>query len=319
MNTFELPSFITAESKYEDEHSARRLSRLAKSGALIRVRRGLYLPADVWSSLTPWHKYRVKIQSVHETAVGKPVFARESAAQIIGLPLIGTPKDVQTIVPRGRIGGQSSNGVHRLNGIDRDPKPWEMFGLLVTPPVQTARDMAVRLPLTKSLAAMDRLLQGKVFPGSPPQMNLTFTEQHVIDSVALLPNETQRGRVMRVLEAANGLSQSAGESLSRAFMILNGFPRPTLQVEFRDGRGRIGFPDFDWEEYKTLGEFDGYEKYSAQKYLKGKTPSEVVVEEKNRENRLRALGYNVVRWTWDDLKYPQRLIALLHEAGLPSK
>ena len=101
-------------------------------------------------------------------------------------------------------------------------------------------------------------------------------------------------------------------------MIQSGFPIPNLQVPFRDNRGLIGYPDFDWEEIKLLGEFDGFEKYSSQQYLKGKTPSEVVVAEKNRENRLRALGYNVVRWVWDDLRDERRLIALLHEAGLPS-
>ena len=44
-----------------------------------------------------------------------------------------------------------------------------------------------------------------------------------------------------------------------------------------------------------------------------------MVEEKNREDRLRAKGYNVVRWVWDDLKDSRRLVRLLHEAGLPSK
>ena len=101
-------------------------------------------------------------------------------------------------------------------------------------------------------------------------------------------------------------------------MIQNGFPVPTLQKPFHDDRGLIGYPDFGWEEIKLLGEFDGYEKYSSQQYLKGKTPSEVVVAEKNRENRLRALGYNVVRWVWDDLREEKRLIALLRNAGLSS-
>lgn len=319
MNAFEVLPFITAENKFVDEYSARRLSRLAMSGRLVRVRRSLYLPADTWHSLKPWEQYRMKIQAVHELASCEPVFARESAAQIMGLPLIQLPKEVQTILAAGRSGGQSSNGVRRVNGVAGDPEPWQMFGLLVTPPVQTARDMAVRLPLTASLPAMDRLLQRKMLPGAPPNVNLVFTAEDVRNSAALLPNETQRHRLQRVLDVANGLSQSPGESLSRAIMIQHGFPVPALQVPFADKRGRIGMPDFDWEEYKTLGEFDGYDKYSAQRYLKGRTPSEVVVAEKNRENRLRALSYNVVRWIWDDLKVPGRLVEMLHDAGLPSK
>ncbi|WP_104088268.1 hypothetical protein [Arthrobacter sp. GMC3] len=80
----------------------------------------------------------------------------------------------------------------------------------------------------------------------------------------------------------------------------------------------IGFPDFEWKEFKVLGEFDGFEKYSAQRFLKGKTPSQVVVEEKRWEDRLRALGYTVVRWVWSDLWDPRILVDMLHMAGLPS-
>ncbi|MHA7303909.1 hypothetical protein ACX80E_01475 [Arthrobacter sp. TMN-49] len=319
MTPFQVPPFIKPGSKFVDEHAARRLSRLAASGELVRIRRGLYLPVHFWESLKPWEKYRIRIQAIHELAAGRPIFARESAAQIMGLPLISIPREVQTVIAVGTSGGQSSHGVRRINAIDGDPAPWEMFGLLVTPPVQTVRDLAVRLPLAQSLPAMDKLLQRKILPGSPPNVPLVFMVDDVRGSALLLPNSAQRGRVGRVLEVANGLSQSAGESLSRAIMIQNGFPTPVLQVPFRDNRGLIGLPDFDWEEYKTLGEFDGYEKYSAQKYLNGKTPSDVVVEEKNRENRLRAQGYNVVRWVWADLRDPRRLVALLHEAGLPSQ
>ncbi|TKJ98885.1 hypothetical protein PlfCFBP13513_05545 [Plantibacter flavus] len=38
--------------------------------------------------------------------------------------------------------------------------------------------------------------------------------------------------------------------------------------------------------------------------------------EKHREDRLRALGYTVVRATWEDLVHPSRLAAKLERAGL---
>lgn len=317
MTTFEIPEFIRPDNQLTDQYSVRRLSRQAQSGDLHRVRRGLYLPSSVWNSLKHWEKYRMEIQAVHELAVSPPVFARESAAEIMKLPFTSRPEDVQTVVKRGGSGGQSSAGVHRIGAIDGDPPPWNVSGLLMTPPPQTARDLAVRLPFADSLAAMDRVLHPKAMPNAPVGPRQLFTRQDVIDSIELLPNHTQRTRAGRVLEYADGLSQSPGESKSRAIMILNGFPVPALQVPFSDSQGRIGFPDFDWEEFKILGEFDGFEKYSAQRYLKGKTPSEVVVEEKRREDRLRAKGYKVVRWIWTDIQYPGRLVRLLREAGLP--
>lgn len=319
MTVFQVPPFITADSKYEDEYSARRLSRQTASGKLVRVRRGLYLPASVWESMKPWEQDRMRIQAVDVLASRHPIFARESAALVMGLPLIQTPRQVQTVVAPGLRGGQSSKGVHRTSSVEGDPVPWTMFGLKVTPPVETARDLALRLPLSQSLPAMDKLMQREILPGSPHHVNLIFTADHVRASAALLPNGTQRRRVERVLEVADGLSQSAGESWSRAIMIQHGFPRPVLQNSYYDDRGLIGYPDFEWKELKILGEFDGFEKYSAQRFLKGKTPSQVVVEEKRREDRLRALGYKVVRWVWADLQDPQRLIGLLHAAGLPSR
>lgn len=318
MTNFLLPPFITASSKYTDEYSTRRLAQQAKKGSLIRVRRGCYLPTEVWESLRPWEKYRMKIQAVHELAQYPPVFARESAAQIMGLPLVRIPQEVQTVISPNNNGGQSNYGVHRISAVAGDPPPWEMFGLLVTPPPQTVRDLAVRLPLSESLPAMDYLLQRKILPGSPINTQLTFSETSVQDSLAPLLYGVQRRRVLRVLEVANPHSESPGESVSRAFMIEYGFPLPVLQSLFTDREGLIGRTDFHWEEYRLIGEFDGYEKYSDQRFLRGRTPSEVVVAEKNRENRLRAKGYNVVRWVWRDLKDPRRLAQLLSEAGLPS-
>lgn len=318
MSEFTIPAFIAAPSKFTTEHGAHQLSTRTRSGELVRVRRGLYLPTEVWQALTPWQKYRVQIQAVQELAQGNPVFARESAAQILGLPLIGGHLEVQTLFTGARPGGQSSNGVRRLQSVEGDPEPWLMQGLLVTPPHITARDLAVRLPLTNSLPAMDSLLSQRILPGSPQQVRLTFGPEQVAEAVERLPNQAQRVRALRVLSVADGRSGSAGESWSRAIMIERGFPPPALQMPYRDDRGLIGYPDFEWREFKLLGEFDGFEKYSAQRFLKGRTPSQVVVGEKLREDRLRALGFTVVRWVWDDLKDPARLVNLLCHAGLRS-
>lgn len=171
----------------------------------------------------PWEKYRVRIQAVHVSAAMPPVFARESAAQIMGLPIIGVPRDVQTVVTRGNSGGQSNRGVHRINAVEGDPPPWEMFGLLLTPPPQTARDLAVRLPLAGSLPCMDKLLQQQALDGSPSNTQGCFTADDVLCSNSLLPHAIQRLRVERVLSVADPLPESAGESFSRAIMIQHGF------------------------------------------------------------------------------------------------
>lgn len=53
----------------------------------------------------------------------------------------------------------------------------------------------------------------------------------------------------------------------------------------------------------VLLEFDGFVKYSrADPYGKHSTPGEVVFAEKVREDRIRDLGYEVVRVTWSDFE-----------------
>ena len=46
----------------------------------------------------------------------------------------------------------------------------------------------------------------------------------------------------------------------------------------------------------------------------GKTPGDVLFEEKEREDRLRALGWQVVRWVWADLFRPAALVRRLNAA-----
>ena len=62
--------------------------------------------------------------------------------------------------------------------------------------------------------------------------------------------------------------------------------------------------DFAWPEFRTLGEFDGRVKYQRLR-RKDETIEEAVIREKLREDALRDLGWQVVRWIWAELFRPQ--------------
>ncbi|GAB2661488.1 hypothetical protein GCM10027169_25210 [Gordonia jinhuaensis] len=101
----------------------------------------------------------------------------------------------------------------------------------------------------------------------------------------------------RALGHATGLSESVGESWSRAQIIEAGLPVPTLQCRYRGSS--TYFCDFDWDGV-LVGEFDGMTKYS--RLLRpGQTIADAVAREKAREDELRALGLMVLRWTWSTL------------------
>ena len=119
-----------------------------------------------------------------------------------------------------------------------------------------------------------------------------------------------------VIDFADGCSASPGESLSRVAIHAAGLPAPELQMSFYDRRGFIGTVDFWWPEYRLIGEFDGKGKYLREEYTHGRTASQIVMEEKEREDRLRALGNGVTRWGWSIARSGPRLRAHLMEAGL---
>ena len=102
-------------------------------------------------------------------------------------------------------------------------------------------------------------------------------------------------------------------------MWVAGFQAPELQHEIRDELGLVGYTDCYWSGVRLAGEFDGVEKYVKPEYLKGRTPAQVVVDEKERENRIRAQGNGVVRWVWSDLMEPARLERKLAAAGVPRR
>jgi len=61
-------------------------------------------------------------------------------------------------------------------------------------------------------------------------------------------------------------------------------------------------------------------KYLRDELRSGRSAAEVVVDEKVREDRLRAAtGARVVRWGWDVARSPHALAATLLRAGLPQR
>jgi very-short-patch-repair endonuclease len=115
-----------------------------------------------------------------------------------------------------------------------------------------------------------------------------------------------RAKAARLLQLVDASSESPGESLTRMALVGLGV-RFATQVDLRDSRGFIGRVDF-LVEGRIVLEFDGLLKYQ------GQQGREALVAEKQREDRLRAAGYEVVRLTWTELHAPGRLALLLRQA-----
>jgi hypothetical protein len=174
----------------------------------------------------------------------------------------------------------------------------ERAGLPVTTPARTFADAARRLPIGWAVALGDQALRH----GTP----VDEIEQ-VLGSMLGWPGIGGARRAAALLDPR---SESAGESLSRVLLVQAGLARTELQLPVVGTDGDlVGRVDFAWPEHRTIGEFDGREKYGrgtrdglAERDQRGW--EDVVWAEKVREDLLRDLGWFVVRWTWDDLWRP---------------
>ena len=95
----------------------------------------------------------------------------------------------------------------------------------------------------------------------------------------------------------------------------NGIIPPEPQFRVCDSAGRfVGRCDSGWKDQRVLGEFDGKKKYGELGLQRGQSPEYALFEEKQREDRLRDLGWQVVRWVWADLYTPAQLLDRLNRA-----
>ena len=125
-------------------------------------------------------------------------------------------------------------------------------------------------------------------------------------------------RARRVVAFADGRSESAGESVSRVMLSERGLLPEDLQLDVFDSARLVGRVDFAWPELGVLAEFDGRVKYGRLP-RRGGDAGQVVYREKVREDALRDLEWQVVRWTWPDLAHPEviveRLVRAFRRAG----
>jgi hypothetical protein len=107
----------------------------------------------------------------------------------------------------------------------------------------------------------------------------------------------------RVLELAEAGSESPMETRLRMLLVLNGLPRPEVQVNIRDDDGVfLGRPDLYYPEHRLGLEYDGeFHRLS-------------LVEDNRRQNRLLAAGIRLLRFSASDvLRHPDSVVAQVRD------
>lgn len=269
----------------------------------------MYADAGAWQSASRDDRYRLRILAAAERLQDDPVFSHETALRLHGLPALRPWPDLVHVVGERRTGGRSGSEVARhcvgLDAID----VVRVGGLYCTSAARTALDIALSRTFAEGVVVADAVFAR--FPGA---------QEDFEDLVRLLePGARGIRRARRVLAFATPLAQSPGESWSRVLISELGFAAPDLQAPIYDGRRCVAVVDFEWAADRIVGEFDGEVKYRREEYRMGRSPEQVVIDEKNRENAIRRTGRQVVRWTWDDLRDRRRLDALLVSGAVPRR
>ena len=282
---------------------------------LQRVRRGVYVARAEWGQAKREARHRVLIEAVAETRRARPIFSHVSAAILWGIPIVGPHLNVVHVIAAGRTVARSKNGVIWHHEALADDGIVEIDAHLVTGFIRTLVDLGRTLPFASAVAAMDYGCRGGVrSAGRPQQPDGVLGElQESLDALRGRPGV--RG-ARAAIEFADPRSESPGESISRANMHLLHSPPPQLQVAFDRPDGGRDVTDFDWPEYGVFGEFDGRGKYLKEEFTRGRSIQEIVMLEKERENRIRKHRPFGARWDWPIAMNPRLLRSELLQAGL---
>jgi hypothetical protein len=267
------------------------VARQVRAGTLSPLRRGAYLRAvDV--GLSPAARHLRLVEATMPLVAAGSVVSHLSAAVVHGLPVFADQLDHVQLTRDDVAGGKRRGRVH-LHAAPLDPTEVVVInGITTTSMARTVVDVARSLAFDRAVVVGDAALRQ------------TLDTTALADSVGRAAGRPGVAQARRVCGFLDPRSESPGESLSRVVLHEAGIPAPTPQYSVYGSGGRLaGRADFGWEEQRTLGEFDGRTKYG--RLLKpGESTEDVLYREKLREDALRDLGWQVVRWTWADLRHP---------------
>lgn len=259
---------------------------LCSSGAWIRLRRGVYVPAEAHTRAREQGTgHQLECLAVL-LELGRPtaVLSHGSAARLWGLTV---RRDLDPTI--------------RLT----DPHRWRRGqGYLMTQASLDAGDIAVRGPLrvTNVARTLVDCAREWTLEDAVVAMDAALLAERTAPELLLRAGQAARHRpgataAARAVGLADGRAESPLESRGRLRLIGSGFAPTALQVEIRVGSRLVAVVDAWFDDAAVAVEFDGKIKYTDP----WRDPGRVLWEEKRREDELRALGIRVARVVDADL------------------
>jgi hypothetical protein len=250
-----------------------------------RLGPGLY----AWAGLpeTP----ALKLETARLRLPASAAFSGKTAAWLHGLDV--APADpIEAILP-GQGEGWERSGVRVRRVALDDCEVVARRGFRITSLVRTLSDLSRKLDLVEAVVIADMALHA----GLINQAELS----RWVDRRA---GRKGVGAVRRVLKFVDVAAESPMESRLRMLLVLDGLPRPEVQVTVRDATGSIvGRPDLYYRDQRLGIEYDG------------ETHRASLVEDNRRQNRLLLAKVSLLRFTAADvLRQPKSVVTQVRNA-----
>lgn len=254
-----------------------------------RLRRGVFL---IDETVSQHERHRLMVQSTVPILAGGAVVSHASAAVMHGLPVLDSWLGSVWVTELSRTGTHKRAWLHSFHGA-LDPDEIVLIdGIAVTSMARTCVDLARYLPRRDAVPVIDAALaRGLV-------------REEMADVIARGCGVRGNADARWASGFADATSESFGEGASRVVMHQAHLPAPELQQNIYDAQGRfIARGDFVWRKLRVVGEFDGMDKYD-KLAAPGATPRDVLLAEKDRDERLRGADWWPVHWWWSTLRDP---------------
>lgn len=276
--------------------SAKQIEALLRAGEWVPVRRGAYTTRAVMDSLDAAGRHVLVVRAVVGNLSGRVVVTGTSALAVRGVPLWGIDLQIVHVAREQRFAARTDAYVVHHVAPMPECQLVEIDGLLVPLAERSVVDAARSVSFES----------GVVLADGAKRLMLCDADiaKSIVESQRDWPGSLNAARVLRF---ADGAAETVGESRSRVMMARIGLPKPQLQKRLYKADGTfLARTDFFFEEYNTVGEFDGKQKYGRSLYEKsGRIEDvdlgEVLWSEKLREDAIRDEGNEMVRWVWLDV------------------
>lgn len=265
----------------------RAIRRLVMTRQLLRVRLGTYIRSSYWDGLSHSEQDRVIIRS-HAFGAGAKsprgfVYSHVSAARIHRLSL--WQADTFVHVTQGSTPSSTACDSNTRIHVAAMPSSdiVEIEGKKVTSLERTVVDCCLTMNYKQALILTDHALR------------VGASMEKLREAASRLRSHRGVRTLRKVLDNADGRSESPGETLTRELLRELSIEAPELQywIATRQGPYRA---DFAWVAQRVALEFDGRTKY-----FDYRPTSETIFMERKREIALIEDGWTVLRIEWKDL------------------